>query len=71
MAWSKFLYIYIYIYILMYIYIYIYIYIYSFLHTHVYVSHERCSLPHYSVSFMSEFHEVKCPDHNGRVAGNG
>ena len=35
------------------------------------VSHERCSLPDYSVSFMSEFHEVKCPDHIGRVAGNG
>ena len=35
------------------------------------VSHERCSLPDYSVSFMSEFHEVKCPEHIGRVAGNG
>ena len=23
------------------------------------------------VSFMSEFHEVKCPEHIGRVAGNG
>ena len=35
------------------------------------VSHERCSLPEYSVSFMTEFHEVKCPDHMGRVAGFG
>ena len=35
------------------------------------VSLERCSSPDYSVSFMSEFHEVKCPEHIGRVAGNG
>ena len=35
------------------------------------VSHERCSLLEYSVSFLTEFHEVKCPDHIGRVAGKG
>ena len=35
------------------------------------VSHERRSLAEYSVSFMTEFHEVKCPDHIGGSRGTG
>ena len=38
---------------------------------HVPELHERYSWLDYFVSFMSEFHEVKCPDQIGRVSGNG
>ena len=35
------------------------------------ISQERCSVSEYFVSFMTEFHEVKCPDQIGRVSGCG